>query len=220
MMILVNFKLYKETFGKKGVELAKIVKEVGKEYGIRTVVAASALEALNIYKETGVEMWLQNVDEYNEGRGTGHISSLQAMEAGIRGSLLNHSEHKIPRGKIFQILKQKAKGFEIMVCLASVGQMEKWTNKLRPDWVLYEPPKLIASKDKSVASEMSGSAKRMIEVAGKTPVIIGAGVKNKKDGEISLKIGAKGVGLSSAFVLAKDPKRILSEIADGLCAKI
>jgi len=50
--------------------------------------------------------------------------------------------------------------------------------------------------------------------------MIGAGVKSKKDGEISLKIGAKGVGLSSAFVLAKDPKKILSEIACGLCAKI
>lgn len=214
-MILINFKIYKETFGDSAVELAKIVKEVGDKFKVRTVVTASPLDAVRLIRETGVEVWLQNVDEFIDGKHTGWISAQQAWELGIKGSLLNHSEHKIPKGKISKILKQKPKGFEIMCCVTGPGQVAAWTNKVKPEWILYEPPELIASTKTSVARAEPELIKRAVEAAGATPVLVGAGVKDKNDAEVSIKLGAKGVGLASAFVLGTDPRKILEDIAQG-----
>jgi triosephosphate isomerase len=212
-MILVNFKIYKETFGDKAIKLAKIIKEVADKYKIRIVITASALGAIQIMKETGAEVWLQNVDEYNEGKHTGAVSMEEAKSLGIKGSLINHSEHQLPRGTVQKIIKSKPEGFEIMCGVKSMGQIERWVARAKPDWILYEPPELIASKDKSVATESSEIIKNAVELAGGIPLLAGAGVKNKQDVEICLKMGAKGVGLSSAVILAKDPKRVLEEIA-------
>jgi len=214
-MILLNFKLYKESFGDKGVALAKIAKEVGEKYKVRIVVATSALEAERIKRESGVEVWIENIDGFMEGRGTGWVSGKQAMEMGIKGSLINHSEHKISKGKAESIIKSRVKGFEIMCCSGSKGQIDKWVRRAKPDWILYEPAYLIASKESSVAKEMGENLKGIVEVSGKVPLLVGAGIKDKSDVEMSLKMGAKGVGLASAFVLSKEPRKVLEDIASA-----
>lgn len=218
-MILVNFKIYKETFGEKAIKLAKIVKEVGEKYKIRTIVTTAAIDAVRIKERTGVEVWLQNVDQYNEGKYSGWTSMEQASELGIKGSLLNHSEHQIPPGTAKTVIKQKPKGFEVMCCAKSAGQIEKWVVKSKPDFILYEPPELIGSSTDSVASRPE-SIKKSVELAGKIPVMVGAGVKNKEDVIVSLKMGAIGVGLASNFVLAKDPKKVLEDIASGFNSSV
>jgi triosephosphate isomerase len=219
-MILVNFKLYPETFGDGAIKLAKIVKDIGDKYKIRTIVTASALDALRLCQETGVEVWLQNFDEYPDGKHTGFISAKQALALGIKGSLLNHFEHQSPKGSIQKIIKHKPQGFEIVCCVKSVGQIEKWVAKSKPDYILYEPPELIASRDKSVATADSQSIKKAVGFCQGIPLIVGAGIKNKKDVEISLKIGAKAVMLASNFVLNPNPGEVLENIAQGFNAII
>lgn len=214
-MILINFKIYRETFGEGAVKLAKIVKEVRDKSGVRMVIAASALDAVRIKEATGAEVWLQHVDEYGEGKHTGQISMEQAMALGIRGSLLNHSEHKIPKGAALKILKKRPKGFEIILCVLSTGQIEKWGAKAKPDFILYEPPELIGSPDKSVATEEPKVIKKAVDLCGNIPLMVGAGVKSEQDVAISLKMGAKTIGLSSAFILSKNPKELLESLAKG-----
>lgn len=214
-MILINFKIYSQTFGDKAIELAKIVKKIGDKHKIRTIITTSALDALRVKQETGAEVWLQNVDEFTEGKHTGWISANQAFEMGIKGSLINHSEHRIPKGKIAKIIKSKPKDFEIMCCVASIGQIKNWTNKLKPEWILYEPPELIASPDKSVATQNPEAIKTIVEILKGSKLLVGAGVKSKEDVKTSLKMGAKGVGLASAFVLSDHPEKVLEEIASG-----
>jgi triosephosphate isomerase (TIM) len=214
-MILVNFKIYKETFGDKAIELAKIVKEVSDKSKVRMVITASALDVVRIMEKTGAEVWLQNVDEYGEGKHTGHVSMEQAMALGIKGSLINHSEYQIPRGTAQKIIKHKPKGFEIMCCVKTMGQIERWAAKAKPDWILYEPPELIASKDKSVATEEPNVIKNAVDLCQGVPLMVGAGVKDKQDVIVSLKMGAKAVGLSSAFVLGKSQKELLESLAEG-----
>ncbi len=214
-MILINFKIYQETFGDGAIELGKIVKEVKEKYKVRIVVTASALDAYRIKQETGTEVWLQHIDEYSEGKHTGFISIDQAMAMGINGSLLNHSEHKISKGTVLKIIKSKPKGFNIVLCMASTGQIEKWGAKAKPDYILYEPPELIASTDKSAATEEPKVIKKAVELCGNIPLMVGAGVKSEQDVTISLKMGAKAIGLSSAFVLSQNPKEILEGLARG-----
>ncbi len=179
------------------------------------MVATSAIDAVRVKNETGAEVWLQSVDEYSQGKATGWISMDQARTLGITGSLLNHSEHQKPKGTVLKIIKSKPDGFELMCCVKSTGQIESWANAAKPDWILYEPPELIASKDKSVATEKPEVISNAAKLAKDCKLIVGAGVKSKKDVEVSLKMGAVGVGLSSAFVLSSNPKELLEEIADG-----
>jgi len=213
-MILVNFKIYKETFGDGAVKLAKIIKEVGDESKIRMIVIASALDAARIKEKTGVEVWLQNVDEYQEGKHTGWISAEQAMAMGIGGGLVNHFEHQTPRGTVQKIIKNKPKGFELACCVKTTGQIEKWVAKTKADYIFYEAPEFIGNSQQSVATKPE-SIKKAVELSGKIPLIAGAGVKNKEDVEVCLKMGAKAVGLSSALVLGDDPKKVLEDIARG-----
>lgn len=213
-MILINFKIYKETFGDKAIELAKIVREVADKYKVRIVITASALDAVRIKEKTGAEVWLQNVNEYDEGKHTGWISAQQAMAVGIKGSLINHFEHQISKGKALKIIKNKPEGFEIMCCVKTVGQIEKWAAKAKPDYILYEPPELIGSSQESVATKPD-SIKKAVELCGKVHLMVGAGVKNKEDVKVSLKMGAKSVGLASGFVLNDKPKLVLEDIASG-----
>jgi len=214
-MIIVNFKLYKNTFGDKAVELAKICKKVMDESGVEVVLAVSSVDIYRIKKETELKLYCQNIDEYKHGKWTGWISAEQVKKAGASGSILNHSEHKIPPGKIKKILKDKDKSFEIVLCVRSIGQVEKWALKLKPDFIAYEPSYLIASKDKSVSSEKPEVIKRLVKLCGDVPVLVGAGVKNKKDVEIALKLGAKGVLVASDIVTADDPEKELREMIEG-----
>ena len=213
-MILINFKIYKETFGDKAIQLAKIIKEVADKYKLRIIITASALDAVRIKEKTGTEVWLQNVDEYDNGKHTGWISIQQAMAVGINGSLINHFEHQIPKGKALKIIKNKPEGFEIACCVKTVGQIEKWAAKSKPDYIFYEPPELIGSSKESVATRPD-IIKKAVKLCGKVPLIVGAGVKSKEDVMISLKMGAKSVGLASGLILNDEPKLVLEAIASG-----
>jgi triosephosphate isomerase len=213
-MIILNLKIYSETFGDKAIELAKIIKEVAATSKTKVVITASALDAYRIQSLTGQEVWIQHVDQYSEGKFTGWISSKQAQSIGINGSLLNHSEHRLSKGTIQKILAHKAKDFKIVCCAHSLGQIS-WIKKSNPDFILYEPPELIASPDKSVASEKADSIKNATALASPVPLIVGAGIKSTEDVKISLKMGAIGVGLASAFVLNDNPKELLIELLEG-----
>lgn len=213
-MILVNLKIYKETFGDGAVRLAKICKEVADETGVRVIVTVSALDAVRLKELSGAEVWLQNIDEYSEGKHTGWISADQALALGIKGSLVNHYEHQVPKGKVMGIAKNRPEGFGLICCVKSTGQIERWARKTGVDFILFEPPELIGSSTDSVASKPE-SIKKSVDLAGTVPIMVGAGVKSKEDVLVSLKMGAKAVGLASNFVLAKDPKAVLLDIARG-----
>lgn len=213
-MIIINFKIYKQSFGENGVNLAKICKKVADETGVRIVAAVPALMATKML-ETGVEVFLQDYDMYTEGKYSGSISPVQALKLGIKGSLLNHSEKPKKKGTIFKTIKAAPDGFETVLCVKSIGQIEKWGYKTGASFVAYEPKYLIASKTKSVSTEQPEAIRRAAVASGKIPLLAGAGVKNKKDVEVALKMGAKGVLVASDVVCATDPEKELQEMAMG-----
>lgn len=210
-MILVNFKIYKQSWGEGAVRLVEICRKVSKESGVKIIPVVSALEAGKVEGEK----YIQNVDEYTEGRWTGWISGIQAVESGVSGTLINHSEHKVPPGKIRKIMKQLPDGFESVLCVRSLGQAEKWAIKLKPSYLAYEPEELIGSRDKSVATEEPKAIASLVKMAGEIPVLVGAGIHNKNDVQIALKLGARGVLVSSNVVTATDPEKELRELAEG-----
>lgn len=212
-MIVVNFKIYEETFGDKALELAKICQKVENKTKVKIVPAVAALDAYRIKNELGMEVWLQNVDEMYEGAKSGAVSPLQAKNLGIAGTLINHSENKKKPGTIKKMMACWPNNFKTMLCLSSLGQAEGWAKNIKPDFIAYEPKSLIGSKDKSVASEKPVVIQKMVEKYPKIPVFVGAGIHSANDVEISLKLGAKGILVSSYVVLSKNPEKKLEELA-------
>jgi len=214
-MILVNFKLYKETFGDGALELAEICKKVSQKSGIKIIPVVSALDAVKIKEKLDMDVYLQTVDEFDEGAKTGFISPIQAKTSKINGSILNHSEHRIKPGTIKKILKNWPKNFKSIVCISSLGQAEGWAKNIKPDIIAYEPKELIGNKNKSVATEKPEIIKKIVEKYPKIPILVGAGIHSKEDVIVSLKLGAKGVLISSFIIKAKDPEKELTEIASA-----
>lgn len=212
-MIAVNFKIYENTFGDGAMELAKICKKVSEKTKVKIIPVVSALDAVRIIEKLGMEIWLQNVDEIFEGAESGSVSPLQAKSLGIKGTLLNHSECRKKPGTIKKILKVWPKDFKITMCLSSLGQANGWAKNVKVDYLAYEPKYLIGSKDKSVASENPEVIKKIVELFPTTPILVGAGIHSIKDVEISLKLGAKGILISSYIVKSNHQEEKLMELA-------
>lgn len=213
-MIWVNFKIYKETFADGALKLAKVCQKVSEATKVKIIPVVSPFDLKEIKEKVGGEVWLQHLDLFTEGKYTGWLSPLQAVKAGADGTLLNHSEHEIPPGKIKQMLK--IKGLKFMVCVKTRGQVEKWVKKLKskPDFIAYEPPELIGGKI-SVSQAKPEVIERIVKLLPDQKVIVGAGIQNTEDVKISLKLGAKGILVSSAVVNAGNPEKELLELARG-----
>ena len=209
-MIVVNFKTYKEATGYRAIELARICKKIQDETKVRVVVVPQ-LADLRDCVETGVDCWVQHIDAVDQGKNTGYVTRESVEEVGAKGTLLNHSEHKVTDEALTQILKEtETLAFETCVCAADATEAQKW-NAFKPNFILYEPPELVGSPDKSVSTEKPEIIDAVVKAVTQ-PVLVGAGVKNIEDVKVAVKLGAKGVGLASGFVLATDPESMLREL--------
>jgi len=215
-MIWVNFKIYRQTFGDGALKLAEICQRLTRQTGVKIIPVVSPFDLWRIKKEVGGEVWLQHLDHFSAGAKTGWLSGEQAIAAGADGTLLNHSEHKLPPGRIRQILKLLKKTqpqFKVMVCFRSKGQIKGWLKKLRPlpDFVAYEPPELIGGTI-SVSQAQPGVIKSIVDLLPNYDVIVGAGIHSREDVCRAQKLGAKGVLVSSAVVKAENPQQKLKEL--------
>jgi len=239
-MIWVNFKIQKETFGEGALRLSETCRKVSLKTKVKVVPVVSPFDLRLIKEKVGGEVWIQHIDPFMEGPKTGWLSPAQAIAAGADGSLINHSEHKIPFGQVRQILaflkrdewikkwgklfssmengKLKIDKFSTMVCFRTKGQAGKWVKKLnpKPEYVAYEPTELIGS-DTSVSEAKPEAIKRIVKLLSDHDVVVGAGVRERKDVEVALRLGAKGILVSSDVVKAKNPEKELLDLARPFC---
>jgi len=216
-MIFVNFKTYRQGSGAAAVKLVEICQKVQKSSKVKIIPVLQVVDLWHAKNHfPGLEVWVQHVDSQPQGKYTGFVNLGAVVEAGAGGTLLNHSEHQIPPGTVNQVVKRvkglKKANFATMVCCKTLGQARRLV-KFEPDFLVYEPPELIASKEKSVASEKPKVIKKIALLASPIPLIVGAGINTGQDVKISLKMGAKGVLVSSGVVLAKEPQKALSDLA-------
>lgn len=213
-MILVNFKVYKETFGEGAIKLAQACKAVAEKTKVKIYPIVSVFDAYRIMKEVGIEVMIQHTDGMIEGAKNGFVSTEQAMALGISGSLLNHSEHKMKPGTIKKMLVAWPKNFVSVVCVQTQGQVERWAKNIKPDYIAYEPSYLIGNPEKSVATEKPEVVEKIVKAYPGIPVLVGAGIHSVEDVKISLALGAKGVLISSAIVKSANPEADLLKLAE------
>jgi triosephosphate isomerase len=214
-MIFVNFKTYQEGTGERALELAKICLEVEKETGVKIIPLVQTADIFRLASQ-GLSVWSQSVDDISFGPNTGQILPQAVVAAGAKGTLLNHSENKLPTeviGSIIKNLKLKIKNFRVLVCAESVEE-GKEIAQFEPDLIAYEPPELIGG-DVSVSTAKPEIIRDFANEIKEIPVLVGAGIHTQADVRKAIKLGAVGILVSSGVVLAKNQKEVLLDLAGG-----
>jgi triosephosphate isomerase len=197
-MVIVNFKTYLESTGKRAVELAK--------------------QAERASKETGACIIAQHVDPIKPGNSTGHILVESVKEAGAVGTLINHSERQLRLIDIDAIIAlTKEKGLTSCVC-ANNPSVSAAIAAMHPDITSVEPPELIGSGisvSKAKPEIITDTVKLVQKVDAKMTILCGAGISTAEDVSIALKLGTQGVLVASGIVKAKDPYSVLRAFADS-----
>jgi triosephosphate isomerase len=147
--------------------------------------------------------------------GTLPAEALKALK--VKGSLVNHSEHRIGSlGGVKEIVDRLHQtGLESLVCAESAKESAEVAH-FSPSYIAVEPPELIGSgiSVSNAKPEIITDTINAVRAVNKTvPVLCGAGVSNAVDVKNALKLGSDGVLLASAFVKAPDHKKFLSELA-------
>ncbi|HOY60960.1 MAG TPA: triose-phosphate isomerase [Candidatus Woesebacteria bacterium] len=212
-MILLNFKLYPETFGDEAINLSAIAKQVMENTGVKIIPVLSALDAVRVKEKLNIDVYLQHVDVYSQGPHTGYVSALAAKSLGIKGALINHSEHRLKLGTLKQILKSWPADFDSILCLQSYHQLLRWALKLRVKYYAYEPKEFIGNPNLSVASARPEQINNFVKTLSPKPILVGAGIHSREDVSTSLKLGASGILVSSSVIKSVDPKKELMALA-------
>jgi len=214
-MIFVNFKTYKESSGESAISLAKIISRVADESGIEIIACPQEADFEKVRESVNHPVWVQHVDTKLRGKTTGWFPPEVAKELGAEGTFLNHSEHKLSMNDLEEtVLLCKKVDLKTLIFAANLEEAKE-VAKLKPDFVGYEPPELVGSRETSVASQKPDVIEKVVETVTPLKVIVGAGIHLKKDVEVSLSLGAFGVALATDVVLADDPEKELAELVEG-----
>ena len=217
-MVIVNFKTYLESTGKKAIELAKQAERASKETGACIIVAPQFVDLAKIAEEVEIPVFAQHVDPIKPGNSTGHILVESVKEAGAVGTLINHSERQLRLIDIDAIIAlTKEKNLISCVC-ANNPSVSAAIAAMHPDITSVEPPELIGSGisvSKAKPEIITDTVKLVQKVDAKMTILCGAGISTAEDVSIALKLGTKGVLVASGIVKAKDPYSVLRAFADS-----
>jgi triosephosphate isomerase (TIM) len=215
-VIIVNFKTYLESTGKRAVELAKQAERASKETGVCIIVAPQFCDIEKIAASVEIPVFAQHLDPIKPGNSTGHILAESILEAGAVGTLINHSERQMRLIDIdATITLAREKNLVSCVCVNNPN-VSAAVAALRPDVVSIEPPELIGTGipvSKAKPEVVTDTIRHVHKVDANLPVLCGAGISKGEDVAVALKLGSSGVLVASGIVKAKDPYSILMEFA-------
>lgn len=214
-MFIINFKNYEEISDSRSIRLAEAASKVAKKYKTKIVVCPPNHMISEVAK-LPVTVFSQHVDTAKIGSTTGFAVPELLKKSKIKGSLINHSEHRISPQEIEDLVSRlKNLKMTSVVCVKDVSEAGRYA-KLEPDYIAIEPPELIGS-GKAVSKERPGvitdSVKAVKNAKNSTRLLCGAGIVSGDDVARALDLGADGILVASGIVKAKNWKNIIEEFA-------
>jgi len=217
-MIFINFKTYEQGSGRNAVKLARVLEEVALTTSVKIVPVVQIIDAEMVIDSVKLDVWIQHIDPISYGAHTGWTLPEEAVRVGVRGVFLNHSEHKFEDFDILRkaVARCREVDLKTLIFADSLEELERIV-ELKPDFVSYEPPELVGNEETSVAEEQPEMIKNASQISQKheIPLIVGAGIKSKKDVQKSLEFGGSGIAVASDVVKADDPKKELLDLLEG-----
>lgn len=214
-MFIINFKNYDEIAGTKTIRLAKSASKIAKKYKLKIVVCPPQHLMSEVTKFSS-EVFAQHLDNSKVGSTTGFVIPEIVKKSRVAGSLINHSEHRIPSNEIEDlVIKLRELNMISVVCVQDVKEAWMYA-KLNPDFIAIEPPELIGS-GKAVSKEkpeiITESVQAVKKANNSTQLLCGAGIISGDDVAQALKLGAKGILVASGIVKAKNWEKAIEEFA-------
>jgi triosephosphate isomerase len=217
-MIIVNFKTYLESTGKRAVDLAKQAERASKETGANIIVVPQLADLAKVAEAVEIPVFAQHIDPIKPGSSTGHVLAESVKESGAVGTLINHSERQLRLIDIEAIIAlAKEKGLVSCVC-ANNPSVSAAIAAMRPDITSVEPPELIGSGisvSRAKPEIVIDTVKLVHKIDPKMTILCGAGISQAEDVSIALKLGTQGVLVASGIVKAKDPYNVMRAFADA-----
>lgn len=212
-MIVVNFKTYGQAQGEKATDIAEKCRKASEETSEKVIVSP-ALEDILRLKDKDIKVFSQHVDPVKPGSHTGSVTASGAKEAGVSGTLLNHSENRMEKEEIKKSIEICTEhGLTTIVCAQTPEECAE-LDKFDPDYIAFEPPELIGG-DVSVSSAKPEMIRKAVE-SSEAPTLTGAGIKNREDVEKSIEHGCEGVLVASGVVKADDVEEEVKDLCQGL----
>ncbi|MGE4275517.1 MAG: triose-phosphate isomerase [Candidatus Methanomethylophilaceae archaeon] len=213
--VIINFKAYTEVDGFRSLDLARTCQKVADESGVCIAVCPPQVELGQVSKGVDIPVLSQHVDPRKPGSATGWVTPSMVAATGAKGSLLNHSEHRLLMTDIQDAVSMcRSHSLLTVVCTDSVASSAA-AAAYRPDYVAVEPPELIGG-DISVTEAnpdvVRGAVDAVRRVDAGVRLLCGAGVKTGEDVRAALELGAEGVLLASGVVKSKDPYQSLLDL--------
>lgn len=218
-IVILNYKTYLESSGENALELARALKSASEESGITMVAAPQAADIYRIQDQISLLIFAQHIDPITPGGHTGSNLIETLIEAGISGSLINHSENRMKLADIDEVIQLcKQNDIESCVCTNNIAT-SKAIATFSPDAVAVEPPELIGTGipvSQAQPEVVEDSVKGVKSINKKIKVLCGAGISTGDDMKAAMDLGADGVLLASGIVKAKNPKEALLDLVSKL----
>ncbi|MFQ5968887.1 MAG: triose-phosphate isomerase [Nitrososphaerales archaeon] len=219
LLFIVNFKNYTEISGEKSVKLAQSAASVAKDTKVKIAVAPPQASLALLASQVRIPVFAQHLDHSNTGSTTGFMVPEMAKSYGVGGSLINHSEHRIQRAKIKQLVKKLRKLRMVsVVCARSPHEVKKLAS-FKPDYIAIEPPELIGSGiavSKAKPSVITRSINVANHVNAKVNVICGAGILDASDVSAAIRLGSRGILVASGIVKSRNWRAKIRELANAM----
>ncbi|MEM2094188.1 MAG: triose-phosphate isomerase [Candidatus Bathyarchaeia archaeon] len=218
-MVIVNFKTYAEGTGKNALKLAKIAENVARRSGIYIAVAPQFTDIASISAQTSVPVFSQHIDPVTYGSYTGHVLPEAVKDAGAVGTLINHSERRIPLKDIDQAVRRAKQVGLISVVCADTPANASTVAYYKPDIVAVEPPELIGTGipvSKAKPEVVTDTVALVRRANPDVTILCGAGITKGEDVAAAIKLGTEGVLIASGIVRAKDPEAALMDIVQSM----
>ncbi len=223
---ILNTKNYPEISGEKFDRLSQVFQNLLEDERYRNslafFLAAPAFTIAHMTQKFQVPILAQHVDDADMGATTGFLIPQMAQSFGAKGSLVNHSEHRLPIDQIQNIVtKLRAIHMLSIVCARDDSEVRRFSS-FSPDFIAIEPPELIGSgvAVSKARPDLIRDSREALDASkpenSDTRLICGVGIVEGVDARLAVELGSEGILVASGVIKAADWHTKISELALGI----
>ena len=220
--LVINLKNYDEIYSNYSIDISKISESISNETSVEIIVCPPNPVLYKVIDSVNIPIYAQHVDDAKIGSSTGSIVPELLKSINCPGSLINHSEKRIPLEEIEKLI-MRFRDLELtsLVCAQSIDEVESIA-KLKPDIIAIEPPELIGSGravSKVNPKIISDSVDTVKSITSEVDVLCGAGIMTGEDVSIALELGSKGILIASGIIKSNNWKNKIIELSEPMISK-
>jgi triosephosphate isomerase (TIM) len=214
--LIINFKNYEEVSADGAIRLGQTARQVAEKLQVEIILAPPHPVLALIAREIEIPVVCQHIDDEKMGPSTGFTVPEIAKSYGAKGSLINHSEHRIEMNSIAHLVERLRRIGMVSIVCAQEPQEVVEISTFEPDFIAIEPPELIGS-GRAVSKENPTVITKSIEGAGsRSRIICGAGISDKEDVSKAMELGSQGILVASGVIKATSWEKKITELASGM----